>query len=148
MASLAPLGPVYQGGTLCGNPLATAAGLAVLNTATDDDYLTLRAKASHFATGLADAIRSGGLTAEVPVVETLVGLHLDATAAPIDYDEVKANNAGGTYASFFHEMLSRGVAMAPGAYEALFPGFAHTADDLERACDAAHASALAVVARR
>jgi glutamate-1-semialdehyde 2,1-aminomutase len=146
MHTVAPIGPVYQGGTLSGNPLATAAGLAVLKAATCDRYVDLANRVAAFGASLQDAIRSGGLPAQVPVIETLLGIHLNDT--PINnYDDAKKANESGLYGPFFHEMLKRGVAMAPGAYEALFPGFSHSDEDLARTVDAAHESALVVAAR-
>jgi glutamate-1-semialdehyde 2,1-aminomutase len=145
MHTVAPIGPVYQGGTLSGNPLATAAGLAVLKAATCDRYVDLANRVAAFGASLQDAIRSGGLPAQVPVIETLLGIHLSDT--PINnYDDAKKANESGLYGPFFHEMLKRGVAMAPGAYEALFPGFSHSDEDLARTVDAAHESALVVAA--
>ena len=143
MATLAPLGPVYQGGTLSGNPLATAAGLAVLSECTSDRYAELEAKAMRLARGLEEAVRAGGLPLQAPFVGTLLGLHL--SPVPItNYDEARAANTNGLYGPFFHEMLARGVAMAPGAYEALFPSFAHTDSDIDHAIEAAGESAIAV----
>ena len=147
MATLAPIGPVYQGGTLSGNPLATAAGLAVLAHCTSDRYAELEAKAARLAAGLEEAVRSGGLPVQAPRVGTLLGLHLSAT--PIgDYDEARAANANGLYGPFFHEMLDRGIAMAPGAYEALFPSFAHTDADIDHTIEAAAESAVAVAKKQ
>ena len=143
MSTLAPLGPVYQGGTLSGNPLATAAGLAVLSQCTDDRYAALGANTERLARGLSDAIRSGGLDVRVPVVGTLLGLHLTADEVR-NYDDARAANEAGLYPRFFHEMLSRGIAMAPGPYEALFPSFAHSDADLDQTIAAAAASAAAV----
>jgi glutamate-1-semialdehyde 2,1-aminomutase len=146
MHVVAPIGPVYQGGTLSGNPLATAAGLAVLRHATSDRYVDLANRVSAFGADLQEAIRSGGLPAQVPVIETLLGIHL--SDSPINnYDEAKKANESGLYGPFFHEMLKRGIAMAPGAYEALFPGFAHSDADLARTVEAAHESARAVASR-
>jgi glutamate-1-semialdehyde 2,1-aminomutase len=146
MHTLAPIGPVYQGGTLSGNPLATAAGLAVLEHATDDRYVDLVARTAKFASELHAAIRSGGLHVSVPRAESILGIHL--TASPVtNYDDAKAANAAGLYGPFFHEMLKRGVAMAPGAYEALFPGFAHSDDDLRRTVEIAGEAASVVAAR-
>ena len=143
MATLAPLGPVYQGGTLSGNPLATAAGLAVLSQCTNDRYAALEATTDRLARGLSDAIRSGGLDVQVPVVGTLLGLHLTADAVN-NYDDARAANVAGLYPNFFHEMLSRGIAMAPGPYEALFPSFAHSDADIDRTITAAAEAAAAV----
>ncbi len=146
MHVVAPIGPVYQGGTLSGNPLATAAGLAVLNDATPDRYVDLANRVAAFGTQLQEAIRSGGLPAQVPVIETLLGIHLSDSLIS-NYDDAKRANESGLYGPFFHEMLKRGIAMAPGAYEALFPGFAHSDEDLARTVEAAHESAKAVASR-
>lgn len=145
MEALAPIGTVYQGGTLSGNPLATASGLAVLEFASCELYAELAERTQRFAADLAAAIRSGGLPVNVPVAETLLGIHL--TNEPVtNYEDAKAANASGLYGPFFHQMLRRGVAMAPGAYEALFPGFAHSDDDLRRTVEIAGESAAAVKA--
>jgi glutamate-1-semialdehyde 2,1-aminomutase len=140
LAVLAPGGPVYQAGTLSGNPLATAAGRAVLEHMTDDAYAELAARARRFGAGLEPALRHSGLEARVPVVGPLVGLFLADTDV-IDYTSARAAVEAGSYSAFFGAMLSRGVALAPGPYEVLFPGMAH--DDgllevvVERAADAA-----------
>lgn len=146
MHVVAPIGPVYQGGTLSGNPLATAAGLAVLEAATDDRYRDLTARVAKFGADLQAAIRAGGLAAQVPVVGTILGIHL--SDKPIrNYDDAKSANSSGLYGPFFHEMLARGIAMAPGAYEALFPGFAHSDADLARTVQVAGESSAAVAAK-
>lgn len=136
MANVAPLGPVYQGGTLSGNPLATAAGLAVLGQMTDDRYLELGAKAERLATGLATAFDEAGVAAQVPCVGPLIGLFF--TDLPVrNYDDAKEAAANGMYRRFFHGMLDRGIAFAPGPYEALFPSLAHSDADLDRTIEAA-----------
>jgi glutamate-1-semialdehyde 2,1-aminomutase len=124
MGVVAPLGPVYQAGTLSGNPLATAAGLAVLELLDADAYETLRKTAEALAAALRAAFGAAGVTAHVPVASTLVGLYLGAHA-PIDYDGARSTDEAG-YAKLFHGLLDRGVALAPGAYEVMFPGLAHT----------------------
>lgn len=127
---LAPSGPVYQAGTLSGNPLATAAGLAVLEKMTHDGYDMLTARASAFARNLEDSIRSAGLCAHVPSVGPLVGLFF--SDMPITNHEEAGRSVGnGVYARFFKAMLDRGVALAPGPYEAIFPGTSHTAELLD-----------------
>ncbi len=143
MSYLAPLGPVYQGGTLSGNPMATAAGLAVLQQCTPDRYEALSVTAHRLAAGLQEAIRGAGLPAQVPVVGTLLGIHL-GTQPVTNFDEAKDANEAGLYAPFFHEMLRQGIAMAPGAYEALFPSFSHTEADIDRTVEAAGIAATAV----
>jgi glutamate-1-semialdehyde 2,1-aminomutase len=130
MAELAPGGPVYQAGTLSGNPVATAAGLAVLGEVGPADYEALASRVALFAKDLEAAVAAGGLAVVAPVVGPLVGLFVapgDAgpIAAPLDYEGARALASGDTYARFFHAMLRRGVALAPGAYEVMFPGMAH-----------------------
>ncbi|MCU1376268.1 MAG: glutamate-semialdehyde--aminomutase [Actinomycetia bacterium] len=140
MEHLAPLGDVYQAGTLSGNPVATAAGLAVLSLLDAGAYKRLETIAAALADGLLEAITAAGLPVQVPRAGTLVGLHFSAT--PIhDYDEAKVAADTGLYRTFFTELLARGVALAPGPYEALFPSLAHTAEDLERTVEAAAGAA-------
>jgi glutamate-1-semialdehyde 2,1-aminomutase len=129
MDVLAPVGPVYQAGTLSGNPLATAAGLAALALLDAAAYTGLADRAGRLASGLASALHGAGVPAVVPSVGPLVGLFFGETPA-VDYDTAKATDEQ-RYARFFHAMLERGVALAPGAYEVLFPGLAHTDDVIE-----------------
>jgi glutamate-1-semialdehyde 2,1-aminomutase len=148
LASLAPQGPVYQAGTLSGNPLATAAGLAVLTEVADDDYAELGARAASFAADLTAAIAAGGLAVRVPVIGPLVGLFLSPGGsidhAPVDYVTAHALASNGVYPRFFHAMLRRGVALAPGAYEVMFPGLSHGDDVLDRVVAAAGESSAEV----
>ena len=145
MDLLAPLGPVYQAGTLSGNPLATAAGRAALSQLTYGAYAQLTSRVERFAADLATAIGDGGLTVRVPVAGTLVGLYFGTDAA-IDYDSARLTDES-LYSALFHEMLDRGVALAPGAYEVMFVGIAHTDALLDQVVDAAGAAARAVAAR-
>jgi glutamate-1-semialdehyde 2,1-aminomutase len=142
MACLAPEGPVYQAGTLSGNPLATAAGLAVLDLLDDAAYAQLSGRAAELAAGLAQVVAEAGLPASVPVVGPLLGLFF-AAAPPTDFASSKASDAR-AYAVFFHQMLDRGVALPPSPFEALFPSLAHTKHELERTVDLAAAAAAAV----
>ena len=149
MAELAPGGPVYQAGTLSGNPLATAAGLAVLDAVTAADYEALTARVALFAKDLESAVAGGGLTVAVPTVGPLVGFFVapgeaGALAPPTDYESARAIASGATYSRFFHAMLRRGVALAPGAYEVMFPGLAHDDAVLARVVDAAGEAASEV----
>jgi len=143
MASLAPLGPVYQAGTLSGNPLATAAGLAVLSQLDDGAYRMLEGRAAQFAGWLRDVFAEADLDVQVPVLGTLMGLYFGASAAS-DYDAARATDEK-RYAAFFHAMLERGVAFAPGAYEVAFVSLAHTKEELERVADLAAAAAREVL---
>ena len=137
---LAPQGPVYQAGTLSGNPLATAAGLAVLRHVQDNDYEELARRAERFATRLTDAISSQGLAVQVPLVGPLVGLFF-AEEPVTTYAEARASASNGRYARFFTAMLDRGVALAPGPYEAMFPGLAHSDHDLDQVVSVAFEAA-------
>ncbi|HYI61416.1 MAG TPA: glutamate-1-semialdehyde 2,1-aminomutase [Acidimicrobiales bacterium] len=123
MDQMAPLGAVYQAGTLSGNPLATAAGLAALDLLDAAAQARLEATAARLGTGLAAALADAGLPGHVPVVGPLVGLHLGPVAA-VDYETARATDTA-AYARLFHALLDRGVALAPGPYEVLFPGLAH-----------------------
>jgi len=144
MARLAPLGPVYQAGTLSGNPLATAAGLTVLERLDEAAYTMLAGRAAELATGLAQVLGDAGLAVHVPVVGPLVGLFF--TDAPVtDYDDAQRSCGSGRYARFFRAMLARGVALPPGPYEVLFPSLAHGRDDIERTIDLARSAAAEVV---
>jgi glutamate-1-semialdehyde 2,1-aminomutase len=145
MAMLAPEGPVYQAGTLSGNPVATAAGLAVLDHLDEAAYTRLAGRAAQLGTWLTDVITAAGLAVQVPVVGPLMGLFF-SEVAPTDYESAKAADAR-RYAAFFHEMLARGVALPPSPFEALFPSLAHTRDDLEGTADLAAAAARAVADR-
>jgi glutamate-1-semialdehyde 2,1-aminomutase len=150
LSALAPEGPVYQAGTLSGNPLATAAGYAVLSHVTELDYKALGERAATFAAALAASIAAGGLHAVTPVVGPLVGLFLgpagSGAAQPIDYMTAQEWAGNGLYGPFFHAMLRRGIALAPGPYEVLFPGLAHDDAVLERVVDAAGEAATEVSA--
>jgi glutamate-1-semialdehyde 2,1-aminomutase len=138
MESLAPLGPVYQAGTLSGNPLSTAAGLTVLSLLDDAAYTMLAGRAAELGPMLA-AVLNEVTPVQVPVVGPLVGLFF--SDAPVtDYTAAKVSAETGWYPRFFRSMLERGIAFAPGAYEAMFPSLAHTWDDIERTTDLARAA--------
>ncbi len=146
LASLAPLGPVYQAGTLSGNPLATAAGVAVLEHVTVDELALLAGRVKNFAADLEAAIRESGLFALTPHVGSLMGLYLSEreVTTPRNFAEAKVLNENGLYKKFFHAMLDRGVALAPGAYEILFVSLSHSVADLERTAAIAAEAAKAV----
>jgi glutamate-1-semialdehyde 2,1-aminomutase len=129
MHQVAPLGPVYQAGTLSGNPIATAAGLAALDLLDRPAYERLTATAERLATHLRKALADAGVDAVVGQTASLVGLHFGATA-PTDFAGAQQTDTA-RYAAFFHALLARGVALAPGAYEVLFPGLAHTDDVID-----------------
>ena len=146
MDHLAPLGPVYQAGTLSGNPLATAAGLAVLAKLDDDAYAMLDGRAGYVADGLAQVISEAGLSVQVPRVRSLLGLFFSKEPVE-DYQGAQAADAK-LYAAFFQAMLERGVYLAPSAFEAIFVSLAHSKDDMERTVDLAAAAARQVASNR
>jgi len=142
MAVLAPSGPVYQAGTLSGNPVATAAGLATLSLLTPEAYATLAGRVERFSAALEDVLRAAGIAVRVPHLGTLCGLFA-GDELPTDYDGARTTDEA-LYASLFHAMLDRGVAMAPGAYEVAFVGLAHTDEVLDRIIEVAADAAAAV----
>ncbi|MGA0969796.1 MAG: glutamate-1-semialdehyde 2,1-aminomutase [Ilumatobacteraceae bacterium] len=145
MSSLSPLGPVFHAGTLAGNPLATAAGLAVLNLLDDVVYSELERRAARLADLLADACATAGLNMSFPRVGTLVGVFCGSGPSPIDFDSARTTDEV-MYAKFFHAMLAEGVAIAPGAYEALFVGLGHDDAVLDDVAERAARAAAAVAA--
>jgi glutamate-1-semialdehyde 2,1-aminomutase len=140
MANLAPVGPVYQAGTLSGNPLATAAGLAVLAELSEASYVELEQRAERLADGLTKAFADAGVAAQVARVATLVGVFF--ADAPV-HDYASAQRADHErYARLFHGMLDdHSVYLAPSGYEALFPSLAHTDELVDRTIAAAAAVA-------
>ena len=142
MEHVAPLGGVYQAGTLSGNPLAVAAGLTTLRALEDRKvYGRLDALGARLERGLAEAAEKAG----VPLAINRVGSMLTAffCAGPVrDYAGARAADAA-RYARFFHAMLERGVALAPSQFEAAFVSLAHTEEDIDVA---ARVAAQAMVA--
>jgi len=130
MSNLAPLGGVYQAGTLSGNPVATAAGLAAMELLTPEAYEQLTATATRLQAGMEAAFRDADIAASIPRVGPLLGLFF-SDVLPHDFDTAKAAAENGYYRQFFHGMLERGVALAPGAYEAIFVSLAHTDDVID-----------------
>jgi len=142
MDELTPLGGVYQAGTLSGNPLATAAGLAVLSRLDAAAYRRLAETAAALARGMRDALAAAGVAAQVPRAGTLLGLFF--SEKPVrDYAAARATDTR-AYANFFHGLLDRGVYFAPSSFEAIFPSLAHTRDDLERTIEAVAGAAAAL----
>ncbi len=135
MDELAPLGAVYQAGTLSGNPLATAAGLAVLAELDAASYDALETTATRLVDGLAAAAAAAGIVLQTPRAWTIGGLFF--AERPVHrYADAQQGDAE-RYARFFHGMLERGVFFAPSAFESMFPSLAHTDADVDRTLDAA-----------
>ena len=131
MEMVAPLGPMYQAGTLSGNPLAVNAGVATLNALREPEvYQRLESLAARLANGLAEAAREAG----VPVTVNRVGSMLTGffNPGPVGNLAQVEESDSARYARFFHGMLDRGVYLAPSQYEAGFLSLAHTDADLEK----------------
>jgi glutamate-1-semialdehyde 2,1-aminomutase len=130
MQKIAPLGPVYQAGTLSGNPVAMAAGLATLRLIQAPGfYDRLGAMTRRLTDGLAAAAREQGVTFSAQAVGGMFGLYF-RTAAPETYGEVMECNKE-AFNRFFHAMLVKGVYFAPSAFEAGFVSAAHAAADID-----------------
>jgi glutamate-1-semialdehyde 2,1-aminomutase len=129
MKGIAPLGPVYQAGTLSGNPLAVAAGLATLRKLQAPGfYERLGATTRALCDGLVAAARRRGLAFSAQSVGGMFGLYF-RSAPPSSYAEVMQSDTK-AFARFFHAMLDRGVYLAPSAFEAGFVSAAHTQTDI------------------
>jgi glutamate-1-semialdehyde 2,1-aminomutase len=143
MELVAPAGEVYQAGTLSGNPLAVAAGLATLGELDEQAYLRLHATTKALAEGLREAAEVAGVVVQVPYTTGLLTVFF--TDAPLrDYAGAQACDTE-RHAAWCRALLARGVYPPPSQFEAWFPSLAHTADHLERTFEAA-AAAFAEVA--
>jgi len=144
MDKLAPLGPVYQAGTLSGNPVAVAAGLKTLEKISAPGfYEALAAKTRRLVDGLTAAARDAGIVFSADAVGGMFGVYFSATP-PASYAEVMASDKE-AFNRFFHLMLLEGVYLAPSAFEAGFVSAAHTEADID-ATIAAAAKAFAKLA--
>ncbi|MGX1792527.1 glutamate-1-semialdehyde 2,1-aminomutase [Microbacterium sp. NPDC055312] len=142
MDMLAPVGPVYQAGTLSGNPLSVAAGIATLRLATPEVYARIDAAADRLATSLDAALTDAGVVHSVPRAGSLFGVAF-LPEAPRDY-AIAQTQESFRYAPFFHSMREQGVALPPSVFEAWFLTAAHGDDELaavEAALPAAAAAA-------
>ena len=142
MKQLAPLGPVYQAGTLSGNPVATACGLATLREiARPGFYDALAARTRSLLEGLTSAARAAGVPFVGDSEGGMFGFFF-AGELPQQYTAVMATD-GARFNRFFHGMLDRGVYLAPALYEAGFVSAAHTAEDIAATVSAAQAALAA-----
>lgn len=136
MQSIAPLGPVYQAGTLSGNPVAVAAGLATLSLIRAPGFFeALSATATNLCEGLCQAARAAGIAFSAQSVGGMFGLYFRA-APPISHAEVMECDKD-AFNAFFHSMLAEGVYLAPSAYEAGFVSSAHGPAELQKTIMAA-----------
>jgi glutamate-1-semialdehyde 2,1-aminomutase len=144
MDQLAPAGPVYQAGTLSGNPVAVAAGLAQLRLCTDDLYARLDKTAATVASLAASALTEAGVAHRISTAGNLFSIFF-TDAAVVDYASARTQDVS-AYAAFFHAMLDAGVYLPPSAYEAWFVGAAHDDAVLEQVAAALPAAARAAAA--
>jgi len=132
MNHLAPLGPVYQAGTLSGNPLAMAAGLAMLTELNNDKevFNRLAEKTEYLHKGLAKVLEHNNITHTINRLGSMISVHFDETKV-IDFKTAaKGNND--TFKTFFHGMLNQGIYIAPSAFETWFITDALTYEDLDK----------------
>ncbi len=141
---LAPVGPVYQAGTLSGNPLAVAAGLATLRAADDDVYARVDRAAATLADAASAALTAAGVAHAVSRAGNLFSVAFRETP-PRDYDEARAQESF-RYGPFFHAMLDAGVSLPPSVFEAWFVSAAHDDKAVGRVLDALPGAARAAAA--
>jgi glutamate-1-semialdehyde 2,1-aminomutase len=133
---VAPLGPVYQAGTLSGNPVCMAAGLATIGALNPHDpYERLEKMGAVLQDGLEAAARDAGARVTVNRVGSMLTLFFTDTA-PVDFESAKRSDTA-AFAKFFHCMLEDGIYWPPSQFEAAFLSAAHTDSDLEQIIAAA-----------
>jgi len=142
MSRLAPVGPVYQAGTLSGNPLATAAGLATLRACTPEVYAAVDSFAGAVCKLVSSALAEAGVPHFVSMAGNLFTAYLGRTDPVASFADAKAQSTT-AYAAFFHAMLDGGVYLPPSAFEAWFVSSAHDDVALSRIADALPAAARA-----
>jgi glutamate-1-semialdehyde 2,1-aminomutase len=145
MNHVAPLGPVYQAGTLAGNPLAMRAGIATLKQLTRAGlYSGINEQAGRLVAGLRQGLVESGIPGTVNATGSLATLFF--TAEPVrNYSDAKRSDTT-RYARFFREMLDRGIFLAPSQFEAGFVSAAHTSENISRTIAAARDSLQAIAA--
>jgi len=137
MSMISPLGPVYQAGTLSGNPVAMAAGLATLEQLTQPGfYEQLAKKTQRLVEDLTDHANAAGISLATNHVGGMFGLFFSSEKSISRYEQVMASNTD-LFRKFFHGMLDEGVYLAPSAYEAGFVSAAHSDEDIEQTVNAA-----------
>lgn len=138
MQSIAPLGPVYQAGTLSGNPISMSAGLAMLNTLSKDKdfYTALNAKVQKLTKGILTKAKENNISLTANVVGGMFGLFFTDSQWVTNFKESSQCNVE-LFKKFYHLMLEEGVYMAPSAYEAGFVSSAHSDTDIQNTIDAA-----------
>ncbi len=137
MQCLAPVGKVYQAGTLSGNPVAVSAGLTTLELVQAEGfYDKLTAQTKKLMDGLAQAAKQAGVTFSAQNVGGMFGLYF-SQQCPSSYAEIMRDNNKAHFNQFFHSMLDSGIYLGPSAFEAGFVSAAHTDADIAYTIDAA-----------
>ncbi len=135
MRHIAPEGEVYQAGTLSGNPLAMAAGLATLNILKHADYAGLEARVHAFVEELQEILKEKGVPVQIPHIASLFTVYF--TEAPlVDFASVQTTDQK-LFETFYKQMREQGIFMAPSAFEANMLSFAHSDEDFAKALEAA-----------
>jgi glutamate-1-semialdehyde 2,1-aminomutase len=134
MEHLAPVGPVYQAGTLSGNPLAMTAGIATLDILKEKSYPELEKMTERLCAGFADLFRGKGIPARINRVGSLFTLFF-TTDEVVDFETASRSDTA-LFAHFFQGMLAAGINLAPAQFEAGFVSFSHTEDDINRTLSA------------
>jgi glutamate-1-semialdehyde 2,1-aminomutase len=138
MEQLAPLGPVYQAGTLSGNPVAMAAGVATLRRLFENDgaaYLQLEALGAQLERGIRDVLHRNGVGWSVVRVGSILWLALQEGDPPTKFEDIRPDSAD-TYASLHRALLERGISLAPSAYEVMFVSLAHDREVIDLTVEA------------
>ena len=145
MEKIAPSGPIYQAGTLSGNPLAMSAGLAALTHIKDnpDIYKILEEKSAYLADGFADNLKKLGKKYAMNRVGSMMCMFFTEENVTDFHSAVRSNTD--MYGKYFHEMLTRGVYLAPAQFEALFVSTVHSKEDLDKTIKAHYESLKAVI---
>ena len=148
MSCISPAGPVYQAGTLSGNPLAMTAGIATLTEIlqTPDFYPALEAKTNRLCTGIADAARQAGVVLQSHHLGSMFGMFFNERPV-VDYASAATSDQA-AFKVWFHAMLEQGVYLAPSQFEAGFMSAAHSEADIDRTVAAAKKAMAAVAALR
>ncbi|MEE9965230.1 MAG: glutamate-1-semialdehyde 2,1-aminomutase [Propionicimonas sp.] len=142
MELLAPVGPVYQAGTLSGNPLATAAGIATLRLADDSVYERINAASLALQAAVTDALSAAGVPHRLQAAGSLFSVFFGVEGPVRTYADAQKQNPA-AYRAFFHSLLRDGIALPPSPYEAWFLSAAHTAAVIDAIAAALPAAATA-----
>ena len=144
MEMVAPLGPVYQAGTLSGNPLAMAAGYAALGQLGEAAYQQLEDRGTRLQAGLIEEAAKAGVPAQVQRVGSMISIFFTKTPV-VDFESAQTTDKA-LFARLFHALLARGIYLPPSALEAWFFTLKHSEEDIQRTIDA-FGSALVEVSR-